>query len=264
LEALNGVANSIDYDHADWAGAAVYGTPVVPTAPTNVTAAALSASSIKLSWTPGSSNLTSYSIDRSTDGVSFTTVATGVSAAATTWTDPSVLSANTKYYYRIRAVNAVGSSANSNVAAIATLPLTTVTYVSDLTAVSSTVGWGTIQKDKSILGNPLTHDGTVYAKGIGTHAASTIVYNLAGKYSTFISAVGIDQEEDGKGEGYVDFQVIGDGKVLFDSGVLTNDQVDNIDVSVAGVQNLTLVATNGIANNIDYDHADWAGAELLA
>jgi hypothetical protein len=175
-----------------------------------------------------------------------------------------VLSANTKYYYRIRAVNAVGASANSNVASVSTLPIETVTYVSDLTAVSSTVGWGTIQKDKSILGNPLTLGGTVYAKGIGTHAASSIVYNLAGKYSTFISAVGIDQEEDSKGQGYVDFQVIGDGKVLFDSGVLTNDQVDNIDVSVAGVQNLTLVATNGIANNIDYDHADWAGAELLA
>ena len=76
--------------------------------------------------------------------------------------------------------------------------------------------------------------------------------------------MGIDQEEDGKGEGYVDFEVVADGTVLYDSGVLTNDQVANIDVSVAGVQNLTLVATNGIANNIDYDHADWAGAELLA
>jgi alpha-galactosidase len=76
--------------------------------------------------------------------------------------------------------------------------------------------------------------------------------------------VGIDQEEDGKGNGYVDFQVLGDGVVLYDSGVLTNDQVGHIDINVTGVQNLELIATNGIANNIDYDHADWAGAELLS
>ena len=37
----------------------------------------------------------------------------------------------------------------------------------------------------------------------------------------------------------------------------------NINISVAGVQQLTLIATNGIAGNIDYDHADWAGAALL-
>ena len=28
------------------------------------------------------------------------------------------------------------------------------------------------------------------------------------------------------------------------------------------MQQLTLVATNGIAGNIDFDHADWAGAIL--
>ena len=58
-------------------------------------------------------------------------------------------------------------------------------------------------------------------KGIGTHASSTIIYNLDGQYDTFLSDVGVDDEENGKGTGSVDFQVIGDGKVLFDSGVLT-------------------------------------------
>ena len=136
--------------------------------------------------------------------------------------------------------------------------------MSNLTAISSTVGYGTIQMNKSILGNPLTLDAVVYASGIGTHAASTISYNIAGKYTNFLSTVGIDQEEDGKGNGYVDFQVFGDGVLLFDSGVLTNDQIANIDVSVVGVQTLTLVANNGVANDIDYDHADWANAELVA
>src|SRR6202042_2111677 len=85
-----------------------------------------------------------------------------------------------------------------------------------------------------------------------------------GNYSSFLSAVGIDDEENAVGSGSVDFQVVGDGKVLFDSGVLTSGSpVVNINISVVDVQQLTLIATNGVANSINYDHADWAGAALL-
>ena len=263
LEALPGVSGSIDYDHSDFANAAVYGTPTAPTAPTSLAASPLSASSIKLSWTAGSSNLTSYSIERSTDGTNFSVIASNVAATATTYTDASIMSASTKYYYRIRAINAVGASPYSNTASATTGQLQTVTYVSDLSSVSATTGYGSIMKDESVGGNPLKVGGTTYAKGIGTHAVSDIKYTIAGKYSTFISDVGVDQEEDGKGVGSVDFQVFGDGKLLFDSGVLTNDQVAHINISVAGVQTLDIVANNGVPNSIDYDHADWAGAELL-
>ena len=69
-----------------------------------------------------------------------------------------------------------------------------------------------MQKDESILDNPLNIAGTSYTKGLGTHAVSQIVYNLDGQYNTFQSDVGIDTEEDGKGSGSVDFQVLGDGK----------------------------------------------------
>jgi hypothetical protein len=264
LVANNGVAGTIDYDQADWAGARLLSNAVIPTAPTNLVATGIGPSLVKLTWTATSTGATSYMVQRSTNGTTFTTVATGISASATSWTDTSVLSASTKYYYQVMAVSPAGASPASNTAVGTTLALTSVTYVSNLTAVSATTGYGTVQQNLSILGNPLTLDGVTYASGIGTHASSSITYNIAGKYSTFTSTVGIDQEEDGKGNGYVDFQVFGDGVLLYDSGVLTNDQVANIDINVAGVQNLTLVANNGIANDIDYDHADWANAELLA
>ena len=35
-------------------------------------------------------------------------------------------------------------------------------------------------------------------------------------------------------------------------------------MSVAGVQQLTLIANNGVAGSIDFDHSDWAGAACSA
>jgi hypothetical protein len=263
LVATNGIANNINFDHADWAGAVLLGAPVAPVTPSGVVATALSSASIGLTWNAGSANTASYTISRSTDGTTFTAIATGLAGSTTSYTDNTGLSASAKYYYEITAVNSVGSVVSAVVNAT-TQAIETVTYISSLTAVSETTGYGTVMLNKSVMGNPLTLDGKVYSEGIGTHALSEITYNLAGGYTTFISDVGIDQEEDGKGNGYVDFQVLGDGVVLYDSGILTNDQVGHIDINVTGVQNLELIATNGIANNIDYDHADWAGAELLS
>ncbi|WP_201009268.1 NPCBM/NEW2 domain-containing protein, partial [Kitasatospora sp. Root187] len=37
-----------------------------------------------------------------------------------------------------------------------------------------TIGWGTVHKDTSVGGNPIRLNGTAYAKGIGTHANSTV------------------------------------------------------------------------------------------
>ena len=263
LVATNGVAGDIDYDHSDWAGATLLGTPALAAVPSGLVATALTSNSVKLSWT-AESNVTTYTVERSIDNVNFTTVSTTVAGTATGFVDPTTLAASTVYYYRIRAVNAAGTTAASNVASTTTKAQQTITYLSNLNWTSATAGYGTVQKDQTIVGNTITLNGVTYAKGIGTHASSTIVYNLAGAYSTFVSTVGVDQEEDGRGVGSVDFQVFGDGTLLFDSGVLTNDQTANIAVSIAGVKTLTLVANNGVAGSIDYDHSDWAGAEVLS
>ncbi len=265
LVATNGISGNIDYDHADWAGAALLqaaATPTAPTAPINLAAAAVSSSEIDLSWTNTANNQTAFEVDRSTDGTNFTPLTTALAASSLIYKDTTA-AAGTKYYYRVIASNSAGSSPASNIANATTLAANTVVvYVSDLTWSSATVGYGTIQKDKSINGQTIALRGAKYSKGIGTHAASTITYNIAGLYSNFISDVGIDDEVTGQGS--VDFQVIGDGKVLFDSGKLTGaSPVVHINVSVAGVKTLQLVATNGISGSIDYDHADWAGAQLV-
>jgi hypothetical protein len=266
LLAINGVATNWNWDHADWAGARLTSgapVPTVPSAPTNLTAAAISSSQIRLNWTNTASNQTGFEIDRSRDSVNFSPLTT-VGASSTTFTD-SALSSSTKYYYRVEAINSVGASASSNIAnaTTATVIPSSTTYLSDLTWTSATVGWGTIHKDASVGGNPIRLRGTTYARGIGTHAVSQITYNLGGQYQSFLSDVGLDDET--FGQGFVQFKVVGDGKVLFDSGVLTGTSpVVHVNVSVAGVQQLQLLAINGIAANWNWDHADWAGARLTS
>jgi hypothetical protein len=263
LVATNGVANSIDYDHSDWAGAELIASvSTVPSAPTGLSALAATPTKINMNWVNPGGNQTGSVIQRSTNGGAYSTIAT-VAAGITTNADTTV-SAGNKYSYQILASNAAGNSSPSTAASVTTPAASTaVTQLSSLTWTSATVGWGTIQKNADIKGTPITLRGTVYSSGIGTHANSTIDYNLAGAYATFSSDIGID--DDSAGQGSVDFQIIGDGKVLYDSGtVIGSSPVQHVTVSVAGVQQLSLVVTTTTAGDIDYDHADWAGAELLA
>ncbi len=85
----------------------VYGPPIPPTAPpaapTALSASATGPSTIALSWIDNSNNENGFRIERSSDGINFTEVAT-VSANLTAYGD-SGLSSQAKYYYRVRAAN---------------------------------------------------------------------------------------------------------------------------------------------------------------
>src|SRR5206468_1888034 len=91
----------------------------------NLTATAASASQINLAWSDNSANETQFKIERSSDGVSFTQTTT-VAANVTTYSNTG-LAAGTQYYYRVRANNAAGDSAYSNVANATTSTSTSTT-----------------------------------------------------------------------------------------------------------------------------------------
>ncbi|MFL0267538.1 glycoside hydrolase family 2 TIM barrel-domain containing protein [Candidatus Clostridium radicumherbarum] len=142
-------------------------------------------------------------------------------------------------------------------------------YLSDIDWVSATVGWSTIKKDKSIDGNTLTlaaaSGAITYNKGIGTHANSTIIYNIEGKgYKTFESYVGVDQEITGNYTDGLIFQVYLDGVIKFDSGLMKKNTVQKfISLDLAGSKELKLVVTDGGKGNNSEDHADWANAGFI-
>jgi hypothetical protein len=82
--------------------------PYPPLPPSNLAASSASSSSIKLTWSDNTNRELGYKIDRSTDGSSWSQVAT-TGASVATYTD-SGLSSGKKYYYRVRAYNEYGNS----------------------------------------------------------------------------------------------------------------------------------------------------------
>jgi hypothetical protein len=124
---------------------------------------------------------------------------------------------------------------------------------------SMTSGWGTPQINKSIGGNTLRlrvgGESQDFSYGIGTHADSYFEYPVNGKAASFSVRVGVDREQDGKGN--VSFFVKDEnGNVLAQSGELTgvSDSVV-LEANLVGVQTLCLVADKGDSDSDD--HADW-------
>jgi hypothetical protein len=110
------------------------------------------------------------------------------------------------------------------------------------------------------MGKTLTLGGRRFLRGIGSHAASRVVFDLPGGYRTFAATVGKDQEVSG---GSVVFVVQVDGREVFRSGVVRDaTPPQDLVVPVAQARRLALVVENA-GDDIMADHADWADARLL-
>jgi hypothetical protein len=89
-----------------------------PLAPLNFTVTGTTSSTASLAWADNSPNETGFKIERSTDGVNWTQVAT-VGSGVRTYS-AGALSPSTTYHFRVRAYNASGDSAYTDIATATT------------------------------------------------------------------------------------------------------------------------------------------------
>jgi len=244
-------------DHADWANAEVVQNYVpdtlAPTIPTHLSAVVIPPyQNIRLTWSPSTDNVGVMGYQVYANGVQVATSPdTSYIFDKITW--------NTHYTFALKAEDGVGNvSGISDTTGVKTGNAPDTVYLSDLNWISATVGWGTMQKNKSIGGNPIKLNGVTYAKGIGTHANSTIIYYLGKGFNRFDSYVGVDDEESASST--IIFSVYVDGVKKFESGVMNpTSKTQKVEVSITGADTLKLVVGDaGDGNNSD--HADWANA----
>ncbi|HEY5912247.1 MAG TPA: NPCBM/NEW2 domain-containing protein [Verrucomicrobiae bacterium] len=121
-------------------------------------------------------------------------------------------------------------------------------------------GWGSPQANKSVDNHTLSIGGKKFEHGLGTHAAGSFRIALNGKGEHFTANVGVD-DEIGK-RGSVVFSIVGDGKTLWQSGVLRGgDPAKEVSVELAGIKTLILRVSDA-GDGMNYDHADWGDAKI--
>ncbi len=112
-----------------------------PLPPTTLSASAFSSTQINLTWVDASNNETGFQVERSTTSGSGYTLVSTTAANATSFSNTG-LTANTSYFYRVRAINAVGSSNNTPEFATSTttpvIPTTLAAVVSSTTQINLT------------------------------------------------------------------------------------------------------------------------------
>ncbi|MGL5381526.1 NPCBM/NEW2 domain-containing protein [Clostridium sp.] len=140
-------------------------------------------------------------------------------------------------------------------------------YVSDKEWKSANTGWGTVNKNKSVDNNDIRvnkySEDITYEKGIGTHANSTIIYDVSDEnYDYFTSYVGVDKEVDGS-VASVTFEVWVDGVKKYNSGkMIAGSPAEYVNVDIKGAKEVKLVVTDA-GDGAGSDHADWADAKFI-
>lgn len=171
--------------------------------------------------------------------------------------------------------------------------------LSDMEIGKAVQSYAHAMRNRAVNGEPLAVAGVGYDDGVGVMAHNLIKINSAGKALRFTAIVGVNDnaknykaaninripmtdgtmvfyEVDGeskqfigigRGDGSVElgsvvFRVVGDGRELYNSGVVrAGDKPRNIDIDIVGVKTLELI-TEEADDGPSGDHADWINAGI--
>ena len=115
------------------------------------------------------------------------------------------------------------------------------------------VGWP--RPGRNIVGGPLRVGTNSFAVGFGCYAPGLMEFPLNRQFKRFVVSVGVDAATEGKGS--VVFEIYGDGKKIWTSGVMSGlDAPKQAAVSVDGIDRLRLVLSDAGDGN-RFDAGDW-------
>ncbi|MCF7974803.1 MAG: NPCBM/NEW2 domain-containing protein [Phycisphaerae bacterium] len=136
-------------------------------------------------------------------------------------------------------------------------------WLGDLDLRKIKVGAGSPRKNKCYSGWPMAVGGQAFEHGVGVHANSSMHIDLAGDATRFVATVGVDDSVKARtgATGSVNYQILAEGKMIWESKILKSGDAAEIDIDVTGVKYLTLLCGDGY-DGISHDHADWAGAKI--
>ncbi|HTK81612.1 MAG TPA: fibronectin type III domain-containing protein, partial [Bacteroidota bacterium] len=165
----------------------------IPGAPTATAGTGVGATSFTANWTAPGGTVSDYRLDVSTD-IGFGSFVTGYNDLTVAGTSQSVtgLTAATKYYYRARAVNASGTSANSNIDSATTISVSAPTVDSptatSIGTTTATLGATVVNENN----DPTTERGVVWSTSANPTTADTkIVEGNTGTGTYTVSATGL-------------------------------------------------------------------------
>lgn len=171
--------------------------------------------------------------------------------------------------------------------------------LSDMDLTKAYQAYGVPMKDKAVTGEDIKVAGSIFSKGVGVQSENRIKIVLMKSSTRFTCKVGVNDHgieyndsslqqipmsdgtmvfyraDDnkrqfigvGSGEGKLDkgsviFKILGDGKELFNSGIMNQgDAPKPVDISLNGIYTIELIVEDG-GDGISGDHANWIDAEI--
>ena len=140
---------------------------------------------------------------------------------------------------------------------------TTGIWLDDLKIKTFSEGIPSVSQKKNQAGDSIFIAGKYFERGIGVQSVSVLSFLLNGKAEQFSAMVGADDK--GNKNMKVQFYVLGDQKILFESGDMkVGDAAKKVNVDLSGIQRMGLLVTVSLDDEgYGKTYSEWANAKIV-